>query len=71
MTLLEYEDRLVAVNAKANNAVVWQADGKVWAETSAEFAGKAWAEGKELTAEQAKDRFPEADLDAIPAIPAG
>lgn len=68
MMLFEVEDRLVAVNADANQGFVWNADAGEWRTVADYVARKAWAEGVGLTAAQAKKRFPAADLQAIPAF---
>lgn len=66
MILVELEERLVAMNDEATVATVW--NGVEWAQTGGDFARKAWLEGEEIDPEEAARRFPEAKLDALPAL---
>lgn len=68
MKLVELEERLIAINDEASKAAALSpSDGK-WRETSGDFAGRAWADGRALTPAQAQRRFPKADLAAIPTL---
>lgn len=71
MILIEIDDRLVALNGEANAGAVWAQDAKEWRTIAATFAGRAWADGEELTPAEAAKRFPAADLGAIPEFQAG
>lgn len=66
MILVDHDDRLVALNDDATEAVVWSPDGKEWRETAGDFARKAWLDGEELTSQEAESRFPGADLENVP-----
>jgi hypothetical protein len=66
MILVDHDDRLVALNDDATEAVVWSPDEKAWRETGEDFARKAWLEGVELTGAEAASRFPGADLENVP-----
>jgi hypothetical protein len=66
MILIDFEERLIALNSEANAGYVHQ--GGEWREIAPEFARKAYFEGEELPAAVAKRRYPEADLAAIPAL---
>lgn len=64
MILVDHDDRLVALNDDATEAKVWGPEG--WRDTGGDFPRKAWIEGQELTWDQAKKRFPSADLENVP-----
>lgn len=68
MILVDLDERLVALNDGADKAAAWSASDHLWRETSADFAGRAWADGTRLTPAQAKRRYPKADLEAVPAL---
>lgn len=68
MTLVELDERLVAINESADKAAALSPSDATWRETSAEFASRAYFEGRKLTTAQAKRLFPKADLAAIPAL---
>lgn len=66
MILIEFEDRLIAVDDEVTTGVVW--NGESWVQIGGDFPRKAWIEGKELSPEEAADRFPEADQGTIPEL---
>ncbi len=68
MILIDFEERLVAVNDEANQGVVWEAG--IWRPIAPAFARKAWAEGDELKPAAAAKRYPDADQAKIPAFTA-
>jgi hypothetical protein len=65
---VDLDMRLIALNDDANKAAAWSPSDAKWRETTDDFAGRAWADGRSLTQAEAKQRFPKADLDAIPAL---
>ena len=58
MRIYEHEERLVALDDDAGFGYVWREDERDWKKIAAAFAGKVFVEGKKLTLEQAKARFP-------------
>lgn len=66
MKLVELEDRLIAIEDDGQAGALWK-DGQ-WIEAGETLAVKAWAEGVQITPDQAAEQFPEADLEAIPPL---
>jgi hypothetical protein len=66
MILIDFEERLIALNSEANAGYVDQ--GGEWRQIAPEFARKAYFEGDELTAEQARTRYPNAALQELLAL---
>jgi hypothetical protein len=66
LILIDFEERLIALNDEATTGVVW--NGVEWAQIGGDFPRKAWLEGEEIGPEEAAKRFPEADLTKMPEL---
>lgn len=65
---VDHDDRLAVLNDEATVVFIWQPEAKQWVAGSTDFARKAWADGTDLTEDEAKKRFPEADWDNLPEV---
>lgn len=68
MICLEREERLIVLNDEANQGVVWAPQTREWRAISPDFAGLAWAEGRQISPDKAKMLFPKADFSIIPTL---
>lgn len=68
MILVEAENRLFSLNSAARAGFIWADEPKEWRRVADYVVDQAWGRGREITAEQAAARFPDADLERIPAL---
>lgn len=63
MKLMELELRLIAIDDGGTRSMIWR-DSK-WVEGTDILAGRAWADGAELSPEEAKAQF---GVEKLPAL---
>lgn len=68
MILCDFEERLVALNDEANAGHVLDPDSGEWRAIAPAFAAKVYAESDPISEAQALKRYPDADLQALPAL---
>lgn len=68
MICIELEERLIVLNDEAKQGAVWASQTREWRAINPDFAGRAWAEGRQISHSEAKLRFPKADFSLIPTL---